>query len=91
MPNLKDTNPRLGTMTRRAALTPHATDAQSCSANIAFQAISAVYAVLAAILWFQASREKPVTQVLRKVERLSGPDIFKSHFVEKGRSSIRAS
>ena len=52
------------------------------AANIAFQALSAIFAVLAAILWFQASREKPVTQVLQEVERLGGPDIFGSHFVE---------
>ena len=50
------------------------------AANIAFQAISAIFAVLAPILWFQASREKPVTQMLQEVERLGGP--FGSHFVE---------
>jgi hypothetical protein len=61
------------------------------AANIAFQALSAIFAVLAAILWFQASREKPVTQVLQEVERLGGPDIFGSYFVEIVRTLINQS
>jgi hypothetical protein len=65
--SMKDTNAAGNNgSTSSSYQTPHATDARSCGANIAFQAISATYAVLVATLWFQVSREKPVTRCCKK-------------------------
>jgi hypothetical protein len=59
--------------------------------NVTFQVISAVFAFLAAVLWFRASSKKRVEHILQDIERLGGPDFFGSHFVEIARGLVNQS